>query len=911
MPRTALTFIAFWLLAFSTLAQNFQISGVAINRANNTPVPFSSIALSSPSDTSVIQFVVAEESGKFKITNVKSGDYLIMSASVGYEVLYYPITVSKDVSSIILEMEASSISFEEVMIQADKIPILLNGDTIVYNTNSFKTQSNASVEDLIKKMPGIKVNKDGSVSAEGEQITKVLINGKEFFGGNVEAATKNLDADLVDKVEVIDKKTDEDEFTGEDDNQREKVINLVLKEEHTQGYFGTLRGSYGTQDYYDAHGNINFFKDETQLSIIGGMNNLDKSLYGWKDMGTLQSFEINPFNSGNNTWWWNGGVKTYKGVGANLHLIPAKGLKTDIAYVITDESSLKEAQNNAEVYLTNNTLFSETVENSRSNRLNHQINTKIEFKSDTLSRLVFRGQFSKSFGSANNASRTYNYSDTAAILNSGVNLDQVEDGNMKFVGKLHWTKKNRKKTDNHFLGSVYYGNEDKANDYSTFYNTDNFLLPFPKSEVPLLDQNLRTTESTIATTSAYQFKLNKKWTIRPGFNYMLSNYTHQLDWLPKDDEKELDKSPIGNVQAQNMEYFMHISYKLDSVTTFYIVPEVNQVIEDREFTTDSTHRANFNQYFFVPYMFIRSNKPHKYNFHFNVRANLQKPQVNQILPVTDNSNPYRTSIGNIALKNYMNYNNSWRYKRLFGLGKSISISGWNSLSLNPVINKNTTTEDNYSISEVINFKDRVYSNASLEFGWPFKAIKAQLEFDIDYNYGQAYFIQNNEEIFSQNEGWAIGPGIQFNEFDKWSLELDYMLNFKTGNIDGIENNAYINHEIDGEFILTPVDRLEWSTTLYMEVFGSNNAVGAQSIPVLSSELSYYFDKNKRWSLGIRAFDILDKNQNLWRWWSSNRFVQSQNNTVRRHVRGTLIYKIKKPTPKAPSGGEPIDKRSQK
>ena len=911
MPKTALLIIAFWLLAFSSVAQNYQVSGLVINEANNSPVSFSSIALSTVTDTSVVQFVVAEESGKYKITNIKSGDYIIMSASVGYEVLYYPITVSEDIANLNLEMEASAISFEEVMIQADRIPILMNGDTIVYNTNSFKTQSNASVEDLIKKMPGIRVNKDGTVSAEGEQITKILINGKEFFGGNVEAATKNLDAALVDKVEVIDKKTDEDEFTGEEDNQREKVINLVLKEEHAKGYFGTIRASYGTKGYYEGHGNINFFKDETQLSIIGGLNNVNNSLYGWKDMGTLQSFEISPFNSNSNTWWWNGGVKTYKGVGANLHMAPAKGLKTDVAYVITDENSVKEAQSNAEVYLTNNTLFSETVEDAISDRLSHQINTKIEFEGDTLSRLVFRGQFSKILGTANNASRTFNFSDSATILNSGVNLDQVDDGNLKFVGKLHWTKKNKKKTANHFLGSIYYGNEDKTNDFSTYYNTDVYLLPFPKEEESLLDQKLRTTESTIATTAAYQFKLSEKWTIRPGVNYMLSEYTHQLDWLPKNDEKELDRSPVGNVQAQNMEYYMHISYKLDSITTFYIVPEVNQVIEDRQFTTDSTFNANFNQYFFIPYMFIRSNKPHKYNFHFNVRANLQKPQVNQILPVIDNSNPYRTTVGNIGLKNYMNYNNSWGYKRLFGLGKSLSFRGWNSLSLNPVINKNTTTEDNYSISEVINLKDRIYSNSSVEFSWPFKAIKAQMAFDIDYNYGQAYFIQNNEEIFSQNEGWAFGPGIQFNEFDMWSLDLDYMLNFNSGNINGIENNAYINQEIDGEFIFTPTDRLEWSTTLYMEIFGSNNAVGAKSIPVLSSEISYYFDKDQRWSIGVRAFDILDKNQNLWRWWSSNQFVQRQNNTVQRHIRGTLIYKIKKPTPKAPAGGEPIDKRSQK
>ena len=911
MPKFTLTFLFIWLLAITSSGQTFQIKGSVINQDNNSSVSFASMALSAKEDTAIVQFVVSNEDGVFKLSNVKEGEYYINAACVGYEVLYYPITVYENIEDLKIKMIPSALSLSEVMIKADKIPILMNGDTIVYNTNSFKTQSNATVEDLIRKMPGIQVNKDGSVSAEGEQITRVLINGKEFFGGNVEAATKNLDASLVDKVEVIDKKTDEDEFTGEEGNQREKVINLVLKEEHTQGYFGTLRGSYGTNEYYDGHGNINFFKDATQLSIIGGLNNIDKSLYGWREMSTLQSFEITPFNNQSRTWWFNGGVSAYKGVGTNLHLEPVKGLKTDLAYVLTDKNTVKESQSDAEVYLTNSTLFSKTVEDALGSDLNHQLNSRIEFTPDTLNRLVFRGQLTSAASLGDNASRTYNFKDSGQIINSGVNLDQVEDEQFKFIGKLHYTRMDKKNPKNRFMGSIYYGSIEKSNLYSSYFNTDNILLPFPDQEPPLLDQRLETNESTIATTTAYQFQLTDKLFIRPGFNYMISDYSHQFDWLPKDDSKTLSKSPVGTVKAQNMEYYMHISYKLDSFTTLYVVPELNQVIENRAFTTDSLYTANFNQMFFIPYMFIRSNKPHKYTAYFNIRANLQKPQVNQILPVVDNSNPYRTNVGNIALRNFMNYNGNWSYKRLFGLGKSLSFNGWNSFSINPVINRNLTTEENYTVSEVINLKDRLYSNSNVTFSWPVNKIKAQLSMSFNYNYAQSYFIQNNEEIFSKNEGYTLGPSVQFNSFDKWSLELRYGANLKTGSIDGIDNNAFLMQNIDGQFVLTPTDRLEWSTTLYADIYGENNAVGAQIIPILSSEISYFFDKDKKWSLGIRAFDILDKNQNLWRWWSSNRFVQNQSNAVQQHFRGTVIYKIKKPSPKPPEGGEPIDKRTQK
>ena len=147
---------------------------------------------------------------------------------------------------------------------------------------------------------------------------------------------------------------------------------------------------------------------------------------------------------------------------------------------------------------------------------------------------------------------------------------------------------------------------------------------------------------------------------------------------------------------------------------------------------------------------------------------------------------------------------------------------------------------------------------------------------------------------SLNNGISAGPSIAFNEFDMWSLDADYMLNYKTGSIGGRVNNPFIYHEIDIEFVFTPIDRIEFSNSLYWEVYGSNSSVGALSIPILSSEISVFIDKDQRWSVGAKAFDILNKNQNVWRWWSNNSFTQNQNIAIQRYIMGTVVYKIKKP-----------------
>ena len=905
MTKIVLTFLAFTLCFCTVHAQRFDVSGKTLD-STGSAIGFASLSLANPTDSSTVHFTFSKDNGQFKFSGVEPGNYLLISAVIGYEVSYLPISVNKHISNLDIYLASAAYSLKEIQIKAAKVPMLINGDTLVYNAESFKTQSNATVEDLMKKLPGVQVEQDGTITAEGEQITKVYINGKEFFGGNVQAATKNLDASIVDKVEVIDKKSDDDEFTGDDNGQREKVINLVVKEELNRGYFGTVKLGYG-MDYYDGHGNLNFFTQNTQLSIIGGGNNVDRTLYGWDAMSTLNTFEIDPFNNNSRTTWWNGGVNTYIGGGANIHTEPSDKLKLDLSYVYTDKSSIQNSDRFSEVYLTPNSLFNIANDTNTGDGINHQINTKLEFEADSASRVVFRAQLAKDDQQTLALSRSYNFRELASILNSGVNKDAQENGNEKLVSKIHWTRKNRKKMDNHFLGSLYYAYNQSYNGQNSYFNTDTLFLPYPSTENPLLAQRLSTKEQTIATTSAYQFKVTKKLTVRPGFNYMFSEYDHDYQWQQSDGSIRADLSPVGQVRAQNMEYFAHISYKLDTFTTLYVVPELNQIIEDRSFFTDSLYETSINQRAFIPYLFLRSQKPHKYNFNLNLRAHWNKPNITNLLPVTDNSNPYRTFIGNMDLKNAINYQTSASYRRNFSVDKYVGIWTWTSYAVNPSTTSNQITEENYSISKYVNAKNKVYSNWNANFSFPIKPLKAQVVSKVEYNYGHGYFFQNNEEIKSVNHGYSFGAELDFNKFEGWSFDLDYELQITSGMINGIANNDYLKQSLNSELIINPFDRLEWRTWLQINHFAATPAADAAVIPLLSSEINFFLDKNQKWALGVKGFDLLDKNQNLWRWWSGNSFTEYQSNAVRRYVMLNVTYKIKKQSEQPQTGG-PVDRR---
>jgi len=245
---------------------------------------------------------------------------------------------------------------------------------------------------------------------------------------------------------------------------------------------------------------------------------------------------------------------------------------------------------------------------------------------------------------------------------------------------------------------------------------------------------------------------------------------------------------------------------------------------------------------------------------------------------------------------------------MLGLGKYISVNSWSNYTINPVVSKVTVDEFNYSTRELINYKNSISSSHSMGFGWPLKVIKSSMELELDYSYNRSYFLQNNEDIESQNNSISTDIGLQWNEFDKWSMDLGYGVGLNEGKIDGIRNNKFISQDIYAELVINPIDRLEWSTKLDVEVYGKNAAAGAQTIPILTSEISIFLDSNQRWSIGAKAFDILDQNQNLWRYWNSNQFIQSQNLAVQRYLMATIRYKIKKPSPKKKAGKGPIDKR---
>lgn len=266
------------MLASGLAALAADITGTVKDRETSEPLMEASVKLLAAKDSAFVAGVTTDIDGKFTLPSVKKGKYLLDISYIGYAGHEQEVTVGSAARVRLgdILLKESSHLLGEVSVVATKTPIKVMEDTVEYNADSYHTQPNAVVEDLLKRLPGVEVDSDGKITANGKSITKILIDGKEFFSDDPQVASKNLPANMIDKLQVVDRKSDLARLTGVDDGEDETVINLTVKKGMNQGWFGTAEAGYGTDDRYAASFNVNRFWNGNQITLLGNFNNINQ-----------------------------------------------------------------------------------------------------------------------------------------------------------------------------------------------------------------------------------------------------------------------------------------------------------------------------------------------------------------------------------------------------------------------------------------------------------------------------------------------------------------------------------------------------------------------------------------------------------------------------------------------------------
>src|SRR5687768_11574809 len=440
-----------------------SITGIIFDTLLKVTVPGATITLLQKSDSSLVSFTMTNNTGVFTLTGISYGDYRLLVTHVNYHNTnkYFSIgdlTRNIDLGQVVINDKNRIL--EEVVLQAEAPPVTLIGDTVQYNAGSFKTKPNAVVEDLLKKLPGVQVEKDGTVKAQGQTVNKVLVDGKEFFGNDPKVATKNLPADAVDKVQVYDRQSDIAQLTGFDDGNSEKTINLKLKQEKKKGLFGKVSAGAGTENRYQGRFNINSFKGVRQFSAIGIGNNTNAEGFSFMDIlnftGALSQMtqgggnvnismssrdpEAALMGGGNNN-----AINTSWAGGVNYNNIVGKKMELNGNYFYSRYNPVTVSRISRQYILPDSTYFYNQNSRTDNRSITHRVNFTYDYIIDSMHSLKLTPNFSYQ----NSANRAYSNYETLSELmqqsNRGFSDNYSTNDGFNFSNTLLFRKKFNKR----------------------------------------------------------------------------------------------------------------------------------------------------------------------------------------------------------------------------------------------------------------------------------------------------------------------------------------------------------------------------------------------------------------------------------------------------------------------------------
>src|SRR5690606_27873284 len=383
--------ILFWLI-FSLFpaflfSQNFQIKGKLVDENENTSLESATIFAEKPADSSLITYTISGKNGEFELKGRTSVKELNVNISyTGYASLQKKVTLNSepiDLGTIKMAFQAESLG--DVVVTATRAPITIKKDTLEFNAASFSTKANATVEDLLKELPGVEVDAQGNITVNGKAVNKILVNGKPFFGDDPTIATRNLTKEIVDKIQITDTKTDSEAFSGDKGDDQNKTINITIDEEKNKGIFGRVAAGAGTDKRFEYAGLINYFDNDLRLSALAGGNNINSPGFSFgeieKMFGSARNLNFNrngSFNFNGRAFGSGEGITNSRTTGANYADDFAKGTDISADYFYSAANSFNEEIRNRENILPENRYFS--TSNSLSEGENDTHSANIRFK---------------------------------------------------------------------------------------------------------------------------------------------------------------------------------------------------------------------------------------------------------------------------------------------------------------------------------------------------------------------------------------------------------------------------------------------------------------------------------------------------------------------------------------------------
>ncbi|MDR0575914.1 MAG: outer membrane beta-barrel protein [Tannerella sp.] len=658
----------FILLSLPAKAQHnkVEIKGSVVEKTSDDPIEAASVRLLSSRDSTMKTGVATGNNGNFSLKNIAPGTYLLHISCIGYEPVYQPLRITGR-SEIIhvgkIEMDENSVLLSEAVVTAKAVEITVKEDTVEYNADSYKVAEGSMLEDLIKKMPGAEVNSDGTITINGKQIKKILVDSKEFFSDDPKVAAKNLPAKMVDKVQTYDRRSDMALMTGFDDGDEEAVINLIVKPGMKQGWFGNAFAGYGSKERYEGNFMVNRFINNDQLSLIGGINNTNNM--GFSDFASTM---FSGMGGGGRRGFGGGGAGngiTQSGnIGANFNKEfnskLAIGGNARYSHSDNDAKSKSEREN----ILPSGNTSDFVGSNSNTKNDNIGLNMRMTWKPDTLTQVIFTPDFSYSETDQNESGDSYTLNSASDSINTSTSNSDSKGRGYNVSGRLEASRKLNDK--GRVLSVSLSGGAGNTKNDNDQYSLTKYLQTERADD--LIDQQIDYDNTN------YNYRGFVSWVEPVGRNNFI-----QLSYSYSNSQREALKyayAPDGNgnynvldstysqsSRNESTEQRASLAFKAQrNIYNYTIGFNVDPSYAKTEtFVGDETiYSSSRNVVNFSPALQFNYRPAPEKNLRLEYEGRTSQPGMKQLSPVEDVSDPLNTTIGNPDLKPI--YTNSLRIR---------------------------------------------------------------------------------------------------------------------------------------------------------------------------------------------------------------------------------------------------------
>ena len=906
------------LLFFSlpVLAQDFKISGTVVDSETLLPLQSATIFVEKVADSSLVSYTISNKDGNFLIEGSEKADSLrLVSTYHGYVPFKRIIRLDqRNIQLGVLKMELADNLLGEVTVISERAPVTVKKDTLEFNAASFTTRQDANLEEVMKKLPGVEVDAQGNITVNGKPVSRILVNGKEFFGNDPKIATKNLPKEIIDKIQVVDTKTKSEEFTGKAGNPDDQTINVTIKEDKNKGYFARFTAGAGTDERYELSGIANYFKNDLRVSVLASSNNINSSGFSMDEVFDMMggrgrsimirsngSFVVNGTSFGSDQ-----GITKSETAGLNFtnEWNDKYELTGDYFYVKSDTETASIVER--ETFLPDRTFYTDVISEANIVNQSHRANLAFEVEIDTMTRITVRPSVSLSNGFAHRISASERIDNTRELITNTEDREDIYSTNIN--NRISFTRKFGKR--GAYL-EISLENSDELREsenffYSELYDTEGDVLLETRIQDQFITEENTTDEYEAGITQ--RSVLAEKLFLDLSYDFSIQNLNstrsvYQFD--EESDKYDLFSDLLSNdFEVKSLKHIPNagLSYEGKKWRAGFDVGLLSTSLENRNYLADMDFENRYNN------LFLNSNVRYEIargkSLYANYRNDTEIPSINQLQPVPNFTNPLNIFIGNPELSPTYIHRLSIGYQNFdFATRSGMSIYTSATFYEDQVVPFSITNEDLVTTTTYRNLDGGISSYAGVSFSKRYK------QEEQEYSYRLGVYGSYNRQIGYTNgfrynaDRFGISPSIRlgYNYDDKVEINPRYELSYNLSNYD-ISNGReeeYLNHTVALEATSYWPENVVYGNDIAFTSYGSV-APGFDPTSLLwNMSLGYKFlDDNA--TLKVKVYDLLNENVSTRRIIGEDHVQDVQELILEQYFMLSFTYKISKFSGKDPN-----------